>query len=426
MRQLALLALLACLATPAAAHGVYPDQVNGSFAIGERSVAGELRFLPELFDKWLQLKRPHPQLLRDEDKRLASQRLPAFLATALRVTIDGIAVQPVVGAIAIRELDLSIGPVHYITVKIELPVGKPPREARFVWQRYDMLATIPDIAVMLTVEGVQQHDVLLEHTDPEYIWRAERAPSSPVVSAARRPLPPRGPWSGAQRPHRFADGAELLLLLGALLIGWAWRFGWSRGPILTITTLTVVAAIAMSWMAWRHAERPWEPPYVPPSDAEAEQIFRDLQHNIYTAFSYDTEKQVYEALRQSVHGPLLDNIYVEVSRSLILRDQQGARAKMERIEIESATPRVDPSPETRRFEVDCAWRLHGQVVHYGHAHKRVIYHRATYTLRQTAAGWRIVEIDLHQQQVVKRDFTQLPAGPSSAAAQSSAGASSSE
>ncbi|MBD3320640.1 MAG: hypothetical protein GF350_06055, partial [Chitinivibrionales bacterium] len=49
-----------------------------------------------------------------------------------------------------------------------------------------------------------------------------------------------------------------------------------------------------------------------PSPGEARALFASLHRNIYRAFDYSTESEIYDALSKSVDGDLLTGIYTEV------------------------------------------------------------------------------------------------------------------
>jgi hypothetical protein len=142
-----------------------------------------------------------------------------------------------------------------------------------------------------------------------------------------------------------------------------------------------------------------------PSSDEALAIFKSLHRNIYRAFDYTDEGAVYDALAQSVDGPMLETIYNDVYQSLIMREENGAVSKVVRVEIDEAklTSKFDsaestpPDEELGSFVVRASWQVDGLVTHFGHAHKRTNAFEAVYTVAPRAAGWRIVEVDILEQ-----------------------------
>ena len=135
-------------------------------------------------------------------------------------------------------------------------------------------------------------------------------------------------------------------------------------------------------------------------DEEARALFEALHHNIYRAFDYERDEQVYDALAESVAGPLLDWTFQEVAGALTLREEGGARAKVtlvrplrwERLPLLDREREVlgALSASLTRGAFACAyrWRVVGEVTHWGHTHRRVNEHEARYVVAHTPKGWR--------------------------------------
>jgi hypothetical protein len=380
------------------AHGVYPDQVAGHLAIGERACSGYLRLLPELFDLWMGLQREHVALLSQREALQGQQAATEFLAKHFEVTIDNIVVRPQVGDISIADVEHTYGPVRYIRVPLSYPLKHEPSVISLVWKRFDMLDTMPDRSVLLLIEDERrQRDVLLTNEEPQFIWRAPRPPSAPVSQEVVQ-LPQQG-------MHAILVGrlAEATLLLLATLLGVMWTSGWSRVAIYRFVSSGLLLFGGFVAASYYEGERAGRTAVRPPSLEDGQRIFTALHANIYRAFDYKSESDIYAALAESVEGPLLDAIYVQVFKSLVDEEQNGARAAVDKIDYEICTAFVDPLQAD--FTVECSWRVHASIAHWGHAHQRVIYHRARGVVRHGAQGWRITAIDLLAQQVVKRSFT---------------------
>ena len=69
------------------------------------------------------------------------------------------------------------------------------------------------------------------------------------------------------------------------------------------------------------------------TDERTTEIVSSLLHNIYRAFDFRGEENIYDVLDQSVSGDLLTDIYLETRRGLELASQGGARAKVKEIEM---------------------------------------------------------------------------------------------
>ena len=63
-------------------------------------------------------------------------------------------------------------------------------------------------------------------------------------------------------------------------------------------------------------------------DEQAVQVFTQLHKNMFRAFDYNQETDVYDALANSVDGELLRRLYLDVNRSLQIKEQGGAAARV--------------------------------------------------------------------------------------------------
>ena len=136
------------------------------------------------------------------------------------------------------------------------------------------------------------------------------------------------------------------------------------------------------------------------TEAQAVEIFGELQANLYRAFDYETEDQVYDVLAQSVEGALLDDVYSEVYQSLLVVDKSAAVCKVHEVEVlDSSAKAIDPTPEgkAQRFDIACHWRVHGLVKHFEHIHRRINEYRADYRLTRKPEGWKITGVAVSEQ-----------------------------
>jgi len=140
-----------------------------------------------------------------------------------------------------------------------------------------------------------------------------------------------------------------------------------------------------------------------PSDAEAVSVFEPLHENIYRAFDYTDESDVYDALAESVDGPLLERLYDEVYRSLVLQEAGGAVSRVASVRhLDLAVEEIGVVGERALpgFVVDATWQVDGAVYHWGHAHTRTNEYRARYTVHAAEQGWRIAASEVLAQRRV--------------------------
>ena len=132
------------------------------------------------------------------------------------------------------------------------------------------------------------------------------------------------------------------------------------------------------------------------TNSQAQSIFEALHQNMYRSFDYPSDTQIYDALAQTLQGPLLNQTFKTIYESLILKEEGGgAKARISMVRpldwkrIEWSSRKVRrlirkvykkegvPFPEdlelskSNSFIVESRWRVTGDVSHWGHQHRRV-------------------------------------------------------
>jgi hypothetical protein len=255
------------------------------------------------------------------------------------------------------------------------------------------------IASELTAEGVREQ-ITFRQAEPEYVWRSvpggmkARLETVPVPRAPRR-------WE-IPLLVLAAGGIAAASAIGALRRRSRWR--WPIGA--------VVLAFGLAWLPWGRISVP--DPFAAgrplPSASEAEAIFAPLHANLYRAFDFSEESAVYDALAESVDGPLLEELYLTVHRSLVLQDEGGALSRVQAVRREeTAIESIGIVHDAPGFVVRCRYQVDGRVTHWGHAHDRTNEYLVRYTIVSTSdqagrtVGWRITDTEVLEQRRVDGD-----------------------
>ena len=165
--------------------------------------------------------------------------------------------------------------------------------------------------------------------------------------------------------------------------------------------------------------------------AEASRAFAALHANLYHAFDYTSETEVYDALARSVRGPLLPELYDEVYQSLVQADQGGLEGIItayepeppEILSIELGTPEVTssvdassntPNADSRIQErllvrARQSWTIDGTIYHWGHSHTVQTAYTAEYTMAAFDDGWRLTTHRITNQRVTSQPGIAPPA-----------------
>ena len=141
-------------------------------------------------------------------------------------------------------------------------------------------------------------------------------------------------------------------------------------------------------------------------DERAAALLQTLLKNVYRAFDFREEEDVYDKLALSVSGDLLTDIYLQNRRSMAIQQAGGAQAKIKEVVVEEANAeRTDADGLT--YALHGTWTALGTVGHWGHVHMRKNRYEAVVTVAARDGVWKIVGLDLRDEQRI--DQTGQPA-----------------
>jgi len=321
------------------------------------------------------------------------------------VRIDGIEVRPVIRTIEVVRPEPETRPgfiqnpallIPRVHIVAEYLCAAPPKQVSMIWGTYprDFLANERDVPPTADIEavltGYGQLDIItFTQSEPEYVWHA------PASMRQRMAIvPPIVKVSASHRVPVIAI-AFTALAVGAGLRAGLRPAGGSKKPFAASVRLclfSVVLAAAAWAYEWPSAR---QGPAGDLSDIDAAAVFGPLHTNIYRAFDYSRESDIYDALATSVDGPMLDTVYNDVYRALVMQEEGGALSRVKNLTPISTTilsHGVEAGSGSSQFEVEANWRVQGVVYHWGHSHERTSEHAARYLIAARPAGWRIVGV----------------------------------
>ena len=298
------------------------------------------------------------------------------------------------------------------SVSIVLSYGTKgkPRRVSVVWR----LFPDPGEAALEEVRaGLVAYDDFREirftRDEPEFIWHALEAPSRKGLLRVRRESP-----AGTVSVPVVSLGL-LAGLVGALVV--LRRLKVSARVGLGVSALAIAAAVGTVGVGRAEVRLSRAPRLKRPDEDHAREIFETLHRNIYRAFDYKKEDDIYDALAQSVDGELLDEIYNEVYQSLVLRDMGGAVCRVQSVKV--LDMRIEPVDDSKRrseggFDVRNHWLVNGAVSHWGHTHFRTNKYRAVYTVEPREGAWKITAARVLEYRRIMDDNPAAGAPPSAA------------
>lgn len=117
---------------------------------------------------------------------------------------------------------------------------------------------------------------------------------------------------------------------------------------------------------------------------EKTQALHGLLTNIYKAFEFREDEDVYDALETSLHGGLLRQVYLRIKRSLLMSEHGGELSHATNVEVQSVKP-VERS--SNRYLV--RWQVASVSEHWGHIHRRLTEYEAELGLVAIDGTWKL-------------------------------------
>lgn len=323
------------------------------------------------------------------------EALVEHFAKVNTVEIDGQPVAPIDAGFELLEPDLTLLPLFprmgkKALVKVQFVLDYPcetaPSRVGMVWGAYpdDLAVGGPGYMPTVTIRaqlfsGGIVSPVEFSKDEPGFTWHASGETAIDRMLAVPESVLPQY----LQYPILSS-----VLALAALILLFRERFA---ARALAGGATLVIAAILLRNTATVEVPYQIGGPDLP-SPAEAEAIFTPLHANVYRAFDYTAESDIYDALARSVDGELLGELYEQVYRGLIQQEQGGAVSRVQEVRpLQVTVGAIGRIPDDGRlgFTVHARWQIDGRVTHWGHSHDRTNEYAANYSVVQTEQGWRI-------------------------------------
>ena len=126
---------------------------------------------------------------------------------------------------------------------------------------------------------------------------------------------------------------------------------------------------------------------------EAVAVLDNLLKNVYRSFDFREEEDVYDRLETSVSGDLLEEIYLQNRKSLVVTQAGGAQAKVKEVKILDVDVEKISGRSLGRV-LHAQWTAMGTVGHWGHIHTRQNQYNANITIDSVDGVWKITDLEL--------------------------------
>ncbi|GEM_PF-1112632 len=131
------------------------------------------------------------------------------------------------------------------------------------------------------------------------------------------------------------------------------------------------------------------------TEQQAEPILNQLLWNVYQAFEATEEVATYDQLAYSIDGNLIETLYLQNRESFLSQD--GGWSKTASIKIQNIKL---ISSDADNYLFDCEWLVSGEVIHWGHQHRRDNVYHATLEISPIEGDWKIIALESIGQQRV--------------------------
>ncbi|MAH65400.1 MAG: hypothetical protein CMJ27_06370 [Phycisphaerae bacterium] len=411
---------LVAAVAPAAIHPQDGPHVDVRISIDESAVVVRLEMNLVFLDHIVDFPREDPARISTVEWPALQPLLLDFFTRRHPLRIDGRVTAPSVEGLQINDPDLALLPLFPISgerglrkirFELEYPTDGKPSTVELSWTTFppDIL-TDPvdppplDIAAELDAEGVRQ-PLLFSGDRPGVTWKAMgesidarllEVPASPVDPPTAIPM---------LAIVLFVTGG-VVVLAGVVMS----RSSGAPGPFaasIVLEGLLLLGGVAVLLTDVGTIEIGGGPRA--PDAAEAEAIFRPLHANVYRAFDYVEEWDIYDALDRSVEGPFLQKLYRTIFQGLVMQEEGGAVARVSDvrpIDIRVGDIRREDGDDgvvRSAFDVECRWQVEGVVSHWGHSHRRINEYVAEWDVVDGPNGWRLVDARITEQDRVDPD-----------------------
>ncbi len=347
--------------------------------------AGEVRLMfsgeQRPLGPFLGFKDPFAIPLSIEDEAWLMGRARELFSERAVLTIDGVAVQPILDAVQAFDGFGPGNPEPSLQFDLRYPCEGTASTVHVNWSIFEADSDQGVPTLFRQVDGFFEFTAI--HADePEYTWHGRNQSLAGVGSTL--PSVPAAPPQVTTYPI-----LSLTLVLCAALASPFLRRESQRRALTGLWAAALLGAIGLRGIG---STPPWGGAVLMPSHTQALAMFTQLHANIYRAMGAHNPDEVYAVLASSVDADQLDELYAEVYESLVLREDGGAFCTIDEVEPVSSVfhmPDEVNSESDLVFEVDWSWNVRGTVVHHAHSHERLNAYRALYTVGYDGEAWRI-------------------------------------
>lgn len=347
-------------------------------------------------EKWMDTGLRGDQYIEIDELEPLKQRIGEFFLTKNRTTIDGQAVRPI--------LDRT-NYVKVATTGIQL-IEQP--------ERLEISTAIVGVIITYLTDGIPENVAVDWELFTDQIQQVPATATDPAGPLPTFLTPDDNvhAWTNHLKNYELPTVQEITiagslgqlriplasLLCLALLapVGWQVSKRARHGRPLPIPIAAAAVLMVIGVLAFPYGRISITKPVAIAGDLDQQQataLLGTLLKNVYRAFDFREEEDVYDKLALSVTGELLARLYLENRKSFAVKAAGGAQAKVKEVSIRSASAeRLDGAPLA--YALRGQWTAMGTVGHWGHVHTRQNLYDAIVTIEAVDGAWKISELEV--------------------------------
>ena len=350
------------------------------------------------FEKWLPIERADPEYLEVSEQELARKKIGEWICARNPVQIDGIPVKPVLQRLQFFGLDIndfaqgskprrvSVYQAR-LGIILSYPAKAPPNRVRMTWDTFHDSA--PFLRSIIYDRDKKPTEEFFVKDKPRFEWARKGNPPTEHSFKLKQLATP----SSSPIPV-----ASLLLFGAAPLVALLLYSLPAAIPKRKPASLAGFCACAIAGLCF------WNPSSkrLPLDEKLITTHATALLQNIYRAYDYQNESDVYDGLEHSVTGNLLEDLFLKIQSGLRMQEQGGAIARVKRVSIDKIALANKFKQDPHAIDLDATWRVTGTVEHWGHIHTRENEYFARMKISTTPEGrGRIVGFEVTDEKRVR-------------------------
>ncbi len=338
---------------------------------------------------WVDLDYEMDDIIEVDEQDSIKQLIANFLVKHNIIRIDGKEIRPIIDRVQFVEVQLSgiqiveiSKPLPYSSAIIGVIFAYPdegmPKEVTMHWDLFnEKIQKVPSIS-----------------TDPAGPWPYDLQPSDSILIWTNFLKHYKLPMVSEQKVESAILYVPLLsIIFISMVLFILFRNHWSLSGLSKFRKFLLVLYFLLAIFSFQIGYNSTIPfikknTYTTP---EAKELITQLLKNTYRAFDFREEGDIYDKLSMCNDAELLQKIYLQTRKSMVIENQGGIEAKVNEVLV---TKVEEETSDGEGLSYRCNWIVKGVVGHWGHKHKRVNQYDAIIKIKPVDGVWKMFDLDI--------------------------------